>query len=633
MGKKIAVFTTAWDEEQIAGFLRGMRKKAEETGSDIYVFNNYGGFVDDEDYNDCEYVIFSLPRLEMFDGAVIYINNVDSVRILNVLVERAGSSGIPYITVEWNSDQAHYIGTDNYMAMCEMVEHLVQVHNCRIFNYVGGPSGHIENEQRKRAFTDMLRKHGIEPEAARMRDYTFTYEDGRRAYHDFAALGLERPDAVVCANDSMAAGYADEAEKYGLSIPADLIITGFDNSADAKNHVPVIASVGRSKSGLGYTSLSQLLGMIEGKEYPLVVYAPHRLRPNASCGCFKSEKEVTRQQKERADIIRKNKNARWDRNFTQRNLMVCHNLEELTSTLDKELSFYGITDFSILANENLFSGRSGSAAGMPVKKGGYTPKMQLLFEKTEGRRCEERFIDLDDIIPNGFGQDNEKSHMYMIMPLHMNNQTLGYCVMEEGIEFIKNGSVSFFTSTLSMALENIMQNIRIMELNNKLEHMYMHDAMTGLYNRFALKTLGETLLKENVRENKNTLFLFADMDGLKKFNDTYGHEMGDAAIKELADIMKRVRPDDSYFCIRYGGDEYLMMGTCPDRAAADSVKTSIEKEIQEYNDKKVLPEPLSASIGYILTDPRETDMDIDHYIGKADEMMYLIKKERKGARK
>ncbi len=163
--------------------------------------------------------------------------------------------------------------------------------------------------------------------------------------------------------------------------------------------------------------------------------------------------------------------------------------------------------------------------------------------------------------------------------------------------------------------------------------MYMHDAMTGLYNRFALKTLGETLLKENVRKNRNTLFLFADMDGLKKFNDTYGHEMGDAAIKELADIMRRVRPDGSYFCIRYGGDEYLMMGTCPDRAAADSVKTSIEKEIQEYNDKKVLPEPLSASIGYILTDPRETDMDIDHYIGKADEMMYLIKKERKGVRK
>ncbi len=71
MGKKIAVFTTAWDEEQIAGFLGGMRKKAEETGSDIYVFNNYGGFVNDEDYNDCEYVIFSLPQLEMFDGVVI----------------------------------------------------------------------------------------------------------------------------------------------------------------------------------------------------------------------------------------------------------------------------------------------------------------------------------------------------------------------------------------------------------------------------------------------------------------------------------------------------------------------------------------------------------------------------------
>ena len=68
MGKKIAVFSTAWNGEHIGGILKGMEQKAKETGNDLYIFNTYGGFEEEKVFNDCEYRIFHLALQSEFDG-------------------------------------------------------------------------------------------------------------------------------------------------------------------------------------------------------------------------------------------------------------------------------------------------------------------------------------------------------------------------------------------------------------------------------------------------------------------------------------------------------------------------------------------------------------------------------------
>ena len=77
------------------------------------------------------------------------------------------------------------MGTDNYAAMETLVEHLVSVHGCKTFNYVGGPADHAENCLRKKAFVNVLEKHGLAVEEARIRDYDFTRDGGERAFVEF----------------------------------------------------------------------------------------------------------------------------------------------------------------------------------------------------------------------------------------------------------------------------------------------------------------------------------------------------------------------------------------------------------------------------------------------------------------
>ena len=133
-------------------------------------------------------------------------------------------------------------------------------------------------------------------------------------------------------------------------------------------------------------------------------------------------------------------------------------------------------------------------------------------------------------------------------------------------------------------------------------------------------------------DRRRTLFLFADMDGLKTINDTYGHEIGDLSIKEMAHVMQQSCSDNSYFCIRYGGDEFLMMGTCDSEEAAALIQSAIEQRISEAVPLSNAPVRLSASIGYILTSESDTEQSLDEYISQADRMMYQIKKERKQGR-
>lgn len=140
------------------------------------------------------------------------------------------------------------------------------------------------------------------------------------------------------------------------------------------------------------------------------------------------------------------------------------------------------------------------------------------------------------------------------------------------------------------------------------------------------------MLEKNRSEGRQTIFLFADLDGLKSLNDIYGHEIGDTAIKAAADILKQSRPDSSYLCIRYGGDEFLMMGTYREECGAEFLKRAIADRVDEYNAGHGLPVQLSISVGTVITTPADEASGIEYYIGQSDMMMYEIKKAKKAKR-
>ena len=107
----------------------------------------------------------------------------------------------------------------------------------------------------------------------------------------------------------------------------------------------------------------------------------------------------------------------------------------------------------------------------------------------------------------------------------------------------------------------------------------------------------------------------------------YGHDEGDNAIKIVASAITE-RLQEEWIAVRYGGDEFIVIVPECDGKKAAQVKEDIVNDIRDRSEKRKLPYELTASIGYVTTDPvNRREASLEEYVREADDLMYKIKKE------
>jgi diguanylate cyclase (GGDEF)-like protein len=177
-------------------------------------------------------------------------------------------------------------------------------------------------------------------------------------------------------------------------------------------------------------------------------------------------------------------------------------------------------------------------------------------------------------------------------------------------------------SFLEIAIENVRKKGLLRQLNDVLDNLYVHDALTGMYNRFGYERFAQQTYEAFLREDGGAQILFVDMDDMKGINDRYGHEVGDAAIRAAAGLIKQTcRAGD--FMMRYGGDEFLVIASIRETGLADALACTLEP-----NTREDLPCRLSLTVGRVEVDDATTQT-LDECVQDADARMYEIKKRKK----
>jgi diguanylate cyclase (GGDEF)-like protein len=155
------------------------------------------------------------------------------------------------------------------------------------------------------------------------------------------------------------------------------------------------------------------------------------------------------------------------------------------------------------------------------------------------------------------------------------------------------------------------------------------DALTGLCNRRHFHELAERRLEEARRSGHPAALCFVDLDNFKGLNDSAGHAQGDAALKEVARILKSdSRPHD--VIARLGGDEFALWLEGADEAGATARAKRLFERVVE-----LLPlvieggKPLGFSIGIAVYAPG-SDETVDGLVARADDAMYAVKRAGKG---
>lgn len=158
-----------------------------------------------------------------------------------------------------------------------------------------------------------------------------------------------------------------------------------------------------------------------------------------------------------------------------------------------------------------------------------------------------------------------------------------------------------------------------------LQNLSLIDELTGLYNRRGFMAVTAQHLAAIRRNKKVPVVLYADLDGLKKINDSLGHQAGDAAIIQTAEILKDTfRTSD--IVARLGGDEFVVLAAIDKDESAESLTERLQVRFDLYNEQSNAPYKLSISVGVMHFDVDEDS--IEEVTARADRNMYEDKRRK-----
>lgn len=150
----------------------------------------------------------------------------------------------------------------------------------------------------------------------------------------------------------------------------------------------------------------------------------------------------------------------------------------------------------------------------------------------------------------------------------------------------------------------------------EIEYLSKHDFLTGLHNRHFF---GSEVEKINIESNYPLGIVMADLNGLKIFNDVFGHDMGDSALQTVSRVLKSFVGSQDIVA-RIGGDEFAMVFTRTNKEKMKNIYLQILKEISQ---KEINGLPISLAIGYEIKN--DTLGDIQETMKVAESRMYLLK--------
>jgi diguanylate cyclase (GGDEF)-like protein len=150
--------------------------------------------------------------------------------------------------------------------------------------------------------------------------------------------------------------------------------------------------------------------------------------------------------------------------------------------------------------------------------------------------------------------------------LHIN---LDHLLTKEEIVFIDSTVIP-----LSRALENAF-------LYKNVESLAIRDGLTGMYNHRYFKEVLDNYIAKAKKHSGNLSLVMLDIDNYKKYNDTYGHQLGDLLLKKVAELLQSsLREED--IISRYGGDEFTIILPNTDIEDARNIMEIIRQTISDY---------------------------------------------------
>ncbi len=190
-----------------------------------------------------------------------------------------------------------------------------------------------------------------------------------------------------------------------------------------------------------------------------------------------------------------------------------------------------------------------------------------------------------------------------------------------------NARFGVFVLAAMLMLHFALGGMAILRLVKKLQHLSLHDPLTGVLNRRGLETRLDTEAQRLARYGQSFALLAVDLDHFKRVNDLQGHAAGDLALQAVARALATgLREVDSLG--RMGGEEFFALLPASDEAAARGAAERLLQRVRQLpllGERAAVNTSLTVSIGYAVADDRrEARHDL---LRRLDAALYRAKEQ------
>ncbi len=501
--------------------------------------------------------LFNIINFSLLDGVIFLPYTFASMEYWS-FIERflQENCPLPIVRIRMESKPFTSIWFHDRAEMAEVTRHLIQVHGCRKLICLTGAQDSPVALERLAGFQDALKEAEIPFHESNVFYGDFWVYSAQELAQEIADGTREKPDGIVCANDSMAISLCDALTEHGFSVPEEIRVTGYDGSTESELHIPPVTTFYTSWKQLGRNAFSLLRELITGESIAPHIQENGVLCCRESCGCHND----TLPMNHKTFNLQRLESDYLDTNLSTK-LLSCNSLDSLVHTMYEHTFIFLESEYVDHCNYIL-------CLCTDWDKGGFNGETGYRIHSYSSQMLQTDYLGnhgifpLSEMVPK-FLQKKPEPSVTFFTAVHFLDRCFGYSVLRY------QGIADSFTPHYLRFCREVNNALEFLRVQNALKSLAYHnlltqirDTMTGLYNMRSLPNLWEDYRRQARMQNEQCFWIAFSINGLYRLTEAYGSLEKDKLIVAFAEQLQNICSHKEK-CLRAGDGDFLILGSEP----------------------------------------------------------------------